>query len=894
MRGRPLSRVVYRLLLRRYPPAFRDRFGRDLEADFLQLLHAHGTFHAWRRVYSDFSSPRLAGAAAPKGEPLMRSLLFDVRYGIRALLKAPAFTAVTIATLALGIGANSAIFSLVNAVLVRPLEYHDAGRLMLVHEAIPESGVERFDVSPADYLDLVQYQQAFSTVGAYRTGTFELSGSGEPEQIDVTEVTASVFEVLGVDPSRGRRFLADEDQRQSNVVMISHRFWMRRFAGRDPLGSSIVLDRRPYTVVGVMPATFEFPKRGASSNAQPADVWLPLIFNPFESQARGMFYNHTAIGRLRDGVPAEQAARDLAALAPRIQENYPVTLRKAFTLTIGTRMLVEELSGQVRRPLLILLGAVGLVLLVACANVANLVLSRSVVRQREIGVRAALGASRLRLFQVLLAEAAILAICGGVLGLALGYWSIKAVPAVLAASLPAAGNVQIDWRVVAFTSVLALGSAVLFALVPLGAGLRRDLHDLLRENSTRSSGGRRQHRVQAALVVASVAMAFVLLVSAGLFLRSFQHLVGEASGVGAPNVLTMQVRLPFAGYGDPVRIRTFYRTLEEQLRAVPGVKSASVGTDLPLEPDGERRAFTAENATTPEAPQSVAVTWIHGDHFGTYGIPLLAGRAFSNDEQRENRRVAIVSKSVADVYWAGQDPIGKRLKWGISISTAPWLTVVGVSGDVVEGPPGSPPGAHIYVPYTDIPDAGLAAPLAGLWRRFVIAINADTDAVALTGTARARIAALDPALAITDVQTIAQLERDRSAPQRFSATVVSGFGLGALLLAAIGLYGVLAFSVSQRRREIGVRLALGADRRAVLRLIVRQGMVLVLAGLLLGCAGAAAATRLLRALLFETSAFDPVTFAVVPALLAGVAVIASYLPARRAANVDPMLALRVE
>jgi putative ABC transport system permease protein len=893
VRAHRLSCAAYRLLLKRYPPAFRARFGADLEADFLQMIRTRGARHAWRRVLADVRAPHTGGPPAPPGEPFMRSLLFDLRYGIRALLKAPAFTIITVATLALGIGANSAIFSLVNAVLVRPLGYEEPDRLMLVYEAIPESGVPRFDVSPPDYLDLVKYQQVFSSIGAYRTRTFELSGGGEPEQIDAAEVTASVFPVLGINAARGRTFLADEDQRQSNVAIISHTFAARRFSARDPLGAAILLDRVPYTIVGVMPASFEFPKRGASSNAQPADVWLPLVFNPFErNQARGMMYNHTVIGRLRDGVPPEQASRDLAGLARRIQDNYPPQIRNAFTLTIGTTMLLDELSGQVRRPLLILLAAVGLVLLVACANVANLVLSRSVVRQREIGVRAALGASRVRLFQVLLGEGLILAGCGGALGLALGYWSIKAVPAVLTTSLPGVSDIEIDWRVVGFTSALALGTAILFALVPLGAGLRRDLHDLLREGSPRTSAGRRQHRVQGTLVVASVALAFILLVCAGLFVRSFRNLVDEPSGVGTSNVLTMRVRLPSAGYGDPARIRAFYRTMEEELRTVPGVRAASLATDLPLEPDGERRAFTPEHASTPELPQSLAVTWVHGDYFSTYGIPIVAGRSFSSDELRENRRVAIINSRIADTYWAGQDPIGKRLKWGLKTSTAPWLTVVGVSGDVVEGPPGSVPIAHVYVPYTDIPDAGLAAPLAGLWRQFVIGIHGESDAASLAGIARAKVAALDPSLPVTKVQTIAQLEHDRSAPQRFSATVISGFGGGALLLAAIGLYGVLAFSVSQRRREIGVRLALGASRPSVVRLVVGQGMVLVGVGLVLGAASAAAVTRLLRATLFETNVYDPVTFLIVPILLAVVALAAAYVPARRAANLDPLVALR--
>ena len=904
------SRVAYRLLLRTYPRDFRERFAADLEADFAELLATRGRLHAWRRALSDIRRAvplttadamaerarlaRLAGPIIPPGEPAMRSLLFDLRHGIRSLRRAPAFTAITILTLALGIGANSAIFSLVNAVLLRPLGYPQPERLMLVHEAIPESGLERFDVSPADYLDLLRYQQAFSAIGAYRTRPLELSASGEAEQIPAAEMSASVFPILGIAAAQGRTFLPEEDQRESRVAVISHGLWMRKFGARAVLGQAMVLDRTPYTIVGVMPSTFEFPRRGASSNAEPAEVWLPLVFNPFERQARGMFYNHTVVGRLRDGMTADQAGADIAALAGRIHENYPVVLRKAFTLKVGIRPFADEVAGPVRRPLLILLAAVGLVLLVACANVANLILSRSVSRQREIGVRAALGAGRLRLFQVLLGEALILALCGGALGLVLGFWAVRAVPAVLAASIPAASNVALDWRVVAFTGMLSLGCAAAFALVPLGAGLRRDLNALLRDTAGRVTAGRHQHRLQRGLVIVSVALAFVLLVSAGLLVRSFTNLMAIDSGVGASHVLSMQVRLPPAGFRDAARIRSFYTRLGEQLRSLPGVRSAALASDLPLEADGERRAFTPEHSTATGISQTLAVTWIHGDYFGTFGVRLVKGRVFTADEHRENRGVAIVSQRLAETHWRGEDPIGKRLKWGLRESTSPWVTVVGIAADVVDGPPGSEPVIHAYVPYSEIPDAGLAAPLAGLWRRYVIALRSDADPRALISSARAAVASLDPALAVSHVQTLGQLERDRLAPRRFSVFVLSGFGAGALLLAAIGLYGVLAFGVSQRRREIGVRIALGSPRQEVVRLIVLEGMALVSVGLAVGAAGAAMATRVLKTLLFETGTHDPLTFVAVPILLAAVALIACYLPARRAADVDPMVALRQE
>ncbi|HJU44129.1 MAG TPA: ABC transporter permease [Vicinamibacterales bacterium] len=902
-----LSIHLLRLYLRTYPREFRERFGADLETDFRQLLATRGRTAAWRYALSDMrravpmthsDDQRLRQrrfAMTLGSEGTAASLMFDTRHAVRALIKSPGFAAVTIATLALGIGANTAIFSLVNAVLLRPLGYHEPERLMMVHEVIPESKVPRFGVSPVDYLDLDQYQSAFSGVGAYRTRAMELSGTGSPESVLIAETTPSLLPLLGVNAAEGRTFLPEEGQSDPSVAVISDALRWRRYAASSPIGERIFLDRRPYTIVGVMPAGFEFPKRGPQFNSTPADIYLPLVFNPFERRARGMFYNHSVIGRLRDGVSPEQGARDTAALAGRIHDNYPAQLRNTWTLQLAVTPLLEEIAGQVRRPLWILLGAVGLVLLVACANVANLFLSRAVARRRELGVRVALGASRYRLFQMLLVESLLLALISGAAGLVIATWTLRAVPAVLTAGLPGLSEVTLDARVLAFTLTLSFLTALFFGVVPLAAGMRREVTDALREGA-RASGGRRQHRLQAGLIVTSVALAFVLLVASGLLIRSFGTLMRADSGVNALNVLSVEVSLPFAGYNQAPRIRAFYQTLHDRVRSLPGVKSAVITTDLPLRADGERRAFAPEGADpTADMQSSIALTWAHGDYFSTFGIPLIRGRNFTTEEQYENRLTVIVSKNLADRYWPGQDPIGKRLKWGVNTSSpAPWLTVVGVAGDVVDGPLGSEPVIHAYTPYSEMNDQGLASPLGGLWRRLNVAVNADVDAASLTSTVRAAITALDPALAVAKVTTMREVVRELSAPQRFSAAVLTAFAAGALLLASIGLYGVLAFAVAQRTREIGVRLALGAPRATVLTLILRQGMVLVAVGLVIGLGGALGATRLLRSLLYETNIYDPLTFVVVPILLALVSLAACYLPARRAAELDPLVTLRSE
>jgi putative ABC transport system permease protein len=827
----------------------------------------------------------------------MDSLVLDVRHAVRTLARAPIFTVIVVVTLALGIGANSAIFSLVNAALIRPLGYMEPERLMAIYEGMPDADFPRFiGMSPPDFEDLARHQRSFTAIGAYRIRPIELSGTGEPEQLRVAQVTSELFAVLGVSAMRGRT-LGAEDVDDPRVVVLSHGLWQRRFGSADVLGQRVILSRQPYTIVGVMPAGFQFPKWG-QDGVEPADLWMPLRFTQFERQARGQAYNHGVIGRLRDGVTVDQAAAEMAAMAGRVYENYPARMRRSgYSLTVTAVPLADEVAGQVRRPLLVLLGAVGLVLLVACANVANLMLSRAVVRERDIGLRLALGAGRTRLFQMQLVESLILATLAGGLGILIGHWSVRAIPSVISSSLPGVSDVQLDGRVVSFAVLLSVLTAVIFSLVPLLAGRHRSLIDLSREGG-RSVGGSRRQRVQGSLVVGSVALAFVLLVGAGLLSRSLANLLAVDVGVRVENVLTLRVSLPFAAYNNATSIRSFYRSLHERLEAIPGVRAASISSDIPLVGDGERRAFTPERVGDAGGlPPSVAVTWVRGDHFGTFGIPVLGGRTLLPEEETENRLVALVSRGLASRFWPGEDPVGKRLRWGLATdpqNTSPWMNIVGVVGDVVDGPLGAEPIFHVYVPYSEVADQWLGSPLSLVQRTLTVAIRSDTDLRRLVAPVRSAIASLDPALAVTDVQTLADVAANASAPQRFSASVLGTFAVGALVIAAVGLYGVLAFGVSQRTREIGVRIALGAEAPSVVGLIVRHGMLLTGGGIAAGAAGAVVAARFLRTIVYETSIYDPLTLVIVPVVLALVALVACYLPARRAARIDPVVALRTE
>ncbi|HUP24215.1 MAG TPA: ABC transporter permease [Thermoanaerobaculia bacterium] len=913
-RGHRLSLALYRLLLRAYPQRFRERYGADLEEDFRSLLsdqvvrgELRGRLAAWRVILRDLavSAPRerIRVSAAnrlesrPNGGTHMGSLGFDLRHALRGLRRAPIFSAVTIAILAVGIAANTATFSLVRHILLRPLPLQEPDELVLVFEALPRAGIDRFPFSAPDFVDLEEHQTFFSGVAAFSNREVELSGGDQPERLVAGRVTHDLFSLLGVEPALGRGFSAEEDRPGSDVAILDHGFWQRRFAGSpDILGRAIVVDRRPVTVVGVMPEAFSFPFARMPFHDQVAELFVPMAFTELELRARGSMHNHVVVARLGEGVSLERARSELERVAARIHANYPPVIRDSYELRLEASPLRDEIVGRAERPLLLLLGAMVLVLLVVCANVANLALSRATGRRSELALRAAMGADRARLFQVVLLETVLLAGAGGALAVLLARLVVGAVVARLGRALPMGSQVEVDASVVAFTVAATLAAAAIASIAPLVVGSGA-LEAVLREGSSKTTAGRGALRLQRGLVVATVTLAVVLLVGSGLLIRSFNRLTAIDAGFHEREILTMAVTLPNAAYGEPERVRGFVETLQQRLAALPAVERASLATSLPMS-YGEIRAVVAENPVDPSQRRSVAVTWSVGPYLETLGIPLLAGRALGLEDRAGSTLVAMVSASFARQAWGDRSPLGQRIQWGVQANDRfPWMEVVGVVGDVHDGPLGSEPRPHVYVPQVQLADAELASgvTVGSDWgRSFRLALLAGGDPSRLTGAAIGALHELDGSLPVTDVETMAQVVARGVAPQRFSMTVVSAFGLISLLLAAIGLYGLLAFGVAQRSREIGLRVALGADRASLLRSVVGDGLLLVLSGVAVGLGAAAGLVRLLPAVLFETRVHDPFVFLSVPLALLVVAVAASLIPALRATRVDPMRALRAE
>jgi putative ABC transport system permease protein len=826
-----------------------------------------------------------------RGVQLLDELMQDLRYGARMFRRSAGLTAVAVLTLALGIGANTAIFSVVNAVLLSPLPYANPDRLMMVKEVLPNTSPDPFNVSGPDIALIRRMNHVFDGVGGFRVWTYEVSGKGEPQRVTADRVTSDLFNVLGVQPLAGRTFAEQEEQISHHVVILSYGLWQRQFGGEhNVLGQTLNLDRIPHTIIGVMPQSFVFPLPGMSQGVS-ADLWVPLELSKEELADFGDNFSYTVVGRLKPGIQQGQVNADLQLVAQGVLETYKQWARDAneplgdFRLGMVSVPLSDEVTGPLKPMLLMLLGAVGFVLMIACVNVANLLMMRSVGRQKEMAVRLAIGAGRFRLLRQFLVEGMLLAFIGGGLGLALASWFKDALAARMPANIPQFHAIELDWIVLLFSFVLVALAGISFSALPTLWASRTDFSSSLQESGRGNSQGPDHRRVRSAFVIVEVALSVMLLVGAGLLVRSFQRVLNTNPGFRPEHVLTASIDLPPDEYSQEERVASFYKQLLDKLRQTPGIAAAGGSTDLPLL-GGWTHAFTVEGYRPPPGPELNLCNHsvIYGDYLQTMGIPLLRGRYFTEQDGPESTHVLIVSESLAKKYWPGQDPLGKRLKWGPPESKDPWLTVVGVVGDVKQGALETATDAHTYEPYVQ-----LGAPLS-----LRIAVRGLGDTGALAADIRVATWGLDRRLALGSVRTMDQVISRSTEGRRFVLSLVGSFAVLALVLAAIGIYAVLAYSVTRRTHELGVRMALGARSGDVFRLVLGQGIRVTAIGIVFGVAGALGLTRFVQSLLYEVQPTDPPTFVAVLLLLLSVSVAASYLPARRAMRVDPMVALRYE
>ena len=805
----------------------------------------------------------------------MNNLWKDIGFGFRMLLKRPGFTLIAVATLALGIGANTAIFSVINSVLLRPLPFPEAERLVNFYSATPDRNGA---MSYPNFIDVQAASQSFDQLAVYRDTNFTLTGYGEAARLPAVVGSAGFFDVLQIKPMLGRTFRPEEDTPGSRVVVISEGFWRRRFEA-DPkiVGRNITLDNQSFAVIGVMPASFQFPM-----TADGFDVWTTLALDaegddPATSQRQANYLD--GVARLKGGIGLQQAQTELAAIAANLQEQYPDMKR-----TFKAISVLDNMVGDVRLGLLILLGAVGCVLLIACANVASLQLARATARQREIAIRTALGASRGRIVRQLLTESALLAAVGGLAGGLLAMWATELLISFSPENLPRLNEIKLDGSVFAFTVLLSFATGILFGLAPALQASQPDLNQTLKEAARigGDSGGRR--RLRSLLVVAEVAIAIVLLVGAGLLIRTFRELQKVNPGFDAQNVLTFRLDLPSPKYNDP-KITTFYHRLSEELQTLPGVRSVSAVSIMPFSGNQSVVGLNIEGRTFERGHLPRAhFRCVIPNYFQTLGIGLINGRDFTERDAANVSPVAIINESFARQHFPNEDPIGKHISPTISYTDDfPMREIVGVVADVRHMVLTEEGGAEIYLPHTQIPFSSMA-----------MVIRTEHDPLGLTPAARAKVQELDAELPLYSVRELENYVSRSISQQRFNMFLLVAFAGVALLLTALGLYGVLAYSVAQRTHEIGVRLALGAHTGAVLRMVIGQGLKLTGIGIGLGLTGAFAVTRLMETLLFGVDATDPITFICVAGLLVAVALLACYVPARRATKVDPMIALRYE
>lgn len=800
----------------------------------------------------------------------MTILLQDARYAVRMLLKNPGFTFVGVIALALGIGANAGIFSVVNAVLLRPLPYDQPERLVVLREnKLPQ--FPEFSVSPGNFLDWQKQNTAFEKLVAITGAAYNLVAGNEPERLRGARVSAGTFEMLKVTPSLGRTFLDEEDQPgHEGVVILSEGLWKRRF-GSDPdiVGQPVTLGGNPYTIIGVMPATFRFPDRET-------ELWTPIAFTARQAQQHGSHYLST-IGRLKPGVTFEQASAEMTGIAGRLAEQYPGS-NAGWSVNVFS--MQEYAVRDIKLALLVLLGAVGLVLLIACSNVANLQLARAAARQKEIAIRSALGASRWRVVRQLLTESVLLAVAGGAVGLLLAVWGNGLLLSFAPDDLPRVKDVSLDGRVLGFTLVVSLLTGVIFGLVPaLQAGNIR-LNEILKEGARGSTGG--HHTVRSVLVVLEVAISLVLLVGAGLLIRSFYRLQQVNPGFNPNKAMAVSINLPGRKYPQGDQQSAFFTELIGRVSALPGVKAVGATQSLPIQSDflvgfkidGRPPAAPGEDVST----NYYAVTT---GYFEAMGIPLLRGRLFTEQDNKTAPSVAIIDEALAKKFFPDEDPIGKRIS--LSQGTERYREIVGIVGDVKQYGLAQPTTWQSYEPYLQSTFGGMT-----------LVLRTDGDPTTLTSAIRSEVLAVDKEQPVSGIRTLEQMVADSISQQRFSMLLLGVFAAVALILAVVGLYGVMSHSVTQRTHEIGIRAALGAQNMDIIKLVLSQGMILALIGVLIGLGASYALTQVMTTLLFGVTATDTLTFVGISVLLIGVALGACFVPARRALKVDPIVALRYE
>ena len=824
--------------------------------------------------WSKKPAPIVAGSGSAN---LLTDLLHDLRYAVRMQLKNPAFTIIAIIALALGIGANTAIFSVVNTVLLRPLPYKDPERLVMVWEDSSRHGYPRDTPAAANFVDWRDQNQVFEGMAAIADTSFNLTGSGEPERLEGRRVSANLFPLLGVEPQIGRVFDAGEDQPGAHrVILLSYALWQRRFGG-DPniVGQSLTINGDSHVVVGVMPARFQFPTGDD-------EAWVPIAFTPQEATNRNRHYLQV-VGRLKPGVSLEQAQTEMSTIATRLQQQYP---QSNADLGATVQSLHEHLVGDIRPALMILLGAVGLVLLIACANVANLLLARAAVRQKEVAVRVALGARRGRLIRQFLTESVLLSTLGGIVGLVIAYVGLILLRAFIPENISQAREISLDFKVLGFTLLVSVLTGLIFGLAPAIQAARFNQIETLKEGGRDAATGGSGKWLRSVLVTAEVAISLVLLIGAGLLINSFLRLRSVDPGFRVDNLLTMKIVLPEPKYTDFERRSVFYENLVQRVQSLAGVRSAAVTTNLPLYRQGNSISVRIEGRPEPQPGQElIAVTRIISPgYFETMGIPLLGGRQISEQDTATTPNVAVISETMARRFWPGEDAVGKRLSAGTVQTPDDWIQVIGVVKDVRQFELTMEPKPQMYLSYRQ---AGFFAPRD-------LVVKTDVDPGSMAATVRKAVWDIDKDQPVSNIRTMEEIFADSIARQRFSMLLLAIFAGVALVLAGVGIYGVMSYSVAQRTHEIGIRMALGAQTGAVLKLAVGYGMKLVVAGLVIGLIAAFLLTRVMATLLFGVTATDPTTFTLISLLLVCVAAVASYVPARRATKVDPIIALRYE